>query len=180
MGAAVSVQFLVPYWKRHRVNLVLDYGAGNLRNACFLQEQGFKVVVIETPEHLRKIHDKLLLYQFPEIVSHAVSGFRMEADLVLVNFVLHIIKEEVRREIISNAYQNLKAGGFFLVEVKEKNDRYPEKGFSEGELDALVRAWNFQKIMVMRRRGLLGILYGKSVPITRKQKILQEMTGIGR
>lgn len=162
MGAAVSVQTLVPYWKRHQVSWVIDYGAGNLRNACFLQKQGFKVVVVETPEHLSKIQEKLSINGLPEIVSHRVSCFQMEVDLILANFVINIIeKDEERKEIISNVYNNLKVGGFFLVEVKEKSRRYPQKGFSEEELDGLVGEWNFQKIRIMRRRGLLGILYCK-------------------
>ncbi|MGI6686537.1 MAG: methyltransferase domain-containing protein [Bacillota bacterium] len=162
MGAAISVQSLVPYWKRHQVNLVLDYGAGNLRNARFLQELGFKVIVVETPRHLKKIQDKMSRYQLPGIVSQAIPYFCLEADLVLANFVLNIIeREEERKEIISNVYHNLKAGGFFLIDVKEKNQRYPEKGFSEEELDAFLGEWGFNKIFVLRRRGLLGILYGK-------------------
>jgi len=162
MGAAVSVQCLVPYWKRHQVSLVIDYGAGNLRNACFLQKQGFKVVIVETPEHLNKIKEKIFINQLPEIASHRISCFKMEVDLILSNFVLNIIEEEkVRKEFIANVYKNLKEGGFFLVEVKEKSSRYPQKGFSEEELDRLVGEWNFQKIRIMRRRGLLGILYCK-------------------
>ena len=136
--------------------------AGNLRNACYLKEQGFQVIVIETPDHLRKIKEKIAQYQFPEIVSHLVPCFRLEADLVLSNFVLNTIeKEEERRKIIFNAYQNLKAGGYFLIDVKEKNLKYSRKGFSEEELDALVRGQGFYKILVLRRRGLLGVLYGK-------------------
>ncbi|MEL7565351.1 MAG: methyltransferase domain-containing protein [Dehalobacterium sp.] len=162
MGAAISVQFLVPYWKRHQVSLVIDYGAGNLRNACFLQEQGFKVVIVETPDHLNKIKEKIFINQLPEIVSPMISCFEMEVDLVLANFVLNIIEDDnERKKIISNVYKNLKEGGFFLVEVKEKSKRYPQKGFSEEELDRLVGEWNFRKIRIMRRRGLLGILYCK-------------------
>ncbi|ATW28218.1 class I SAM-dependent methyltransferase [Candidatus Formimonas warabiya] len=162
MGAAVSVKTLVPYWKKHQVNYVLDYGAGNLRNACFLQEQGFQVVVAETPEHLKKIRDKISRYHFPEVVSTMVSCFHMDVDLVLANFVLNIIeKEKERQEFVSNVYHNLKPGGFFLAEVKEKGKGRPGKGFSEEELDTLVMAWAFQKTMVLRRRGLLGVLYCK-------------------
>jgi len=162
MGAAVSVQTLVPYWKKHQVNLVIDYGAGNLRNACFLQQQGFKVVVVETPNHFRKIQGKITENQLPGITSPMVPFFRMEADLVLANFVLNVIEnEDQRKDFIANANLNLRPGGFFLIDVKEKNHFYSQKGFDEDELDALVSGWNFHKIMVLRRRGLLGILYGK-------------------
>ncbi len=164
MSAAVSVQTLVSYWKKHQVNNVLDYGAGNLRNACFLKEQGFNVVIVETPEHLRKIKAKICRYHFPEVVSDAVSQFHMNMDLVIANFVLNIIENfEDRKKFVANVYHNLKGGGFFLAEVKEKRNWYQEKGLTEEELDLLVMRWNFHKAIVLRRRGLLGILYCKAL-----------------
>lgn len=164
MGAAVSVQSLVPFWKRHGVNSVIDYGAGNLRNACFLKQLGFKVVVVETPEHLKKIQEKLSVNQLPEIPHQWVSCFNMDVDLVLANFVLNIIeKNDEQQEFIANVSLNLKKGGFFLVDVKEKSQRYPEKGFSEEELDTLICIRGFEKIFCMRRRGLLAVLYRKKI-----------------
>ncbi|MGI6066653.1 MAG: class I SAM-dependent methyltransferase [Bacillota bacterium] len=162
MGAAASVKVLVPYWQHYHVVSVVDYGAGNLRNSRYLKNLGFKVIAVETPHHLKKIDSILVSYQIAALNPLQISNCRLESDLVLLNFVLNTIGvKERREEIIRNAYLNLKPGGFFLVEVKERNEDSLAKGMSESELDNEIMHFGFEKELLLRRRGLLAVLYRK-------------------
>lgn len=164
MGAAVSVQVLVPYWQHYHVVSVIDYGAGNLRNSRYLKNLGFKVLAVETPRHLKKISSMLVSSRIAALESCLISNCRLNADLVLLNFVLNIIDDKrEREEIIENVYLNLKPGGFFLVEVKEKNKNFSTKGMSEGALDNEIVHYGFEKELLLRRRGLLAVLYRKII-----------------
>lgn len=163
MGAALSVINLVEYWKEHNVKSVLDYGAGNLRNTIYLQKLGFMVFVVETPDHIQKIKGMIEKNDISKVLmSNEIGNYKLGVDLVLCNFVLNYVDDEVERmTIIQNAYQNLKLGGFFLLEVKERRRPQSNKGFVIEELDNWIVPVGFEKIMVLRRRGLMGILYNK-------------------
>lgn len=162
MGAAASIKILVPFLKNRQVKSVLDYGAGNLRNSSYLKEMGFEVIVVETPEQLDKIAGKARELNIHCMVSHQAGKWWIYADFAICNFVLNMIREEKERlEIIDNVYRNLKPGGLFLAEVKEKHGLSGVKGLSEQELDDYIKPLGCEKQLVLRRRGLLAVLYRK-------------------
>lgn len=54
---AVSVSRYHRFFQRQGIESVLDYGAGNLRNAGFLIDAGFRVYAADLPEQVDKIRE---------------------------------------------------------------------------------------------------------------------------
>jgi tellurite methyltransferase len=117
-----TLQQMIPFFVKNRIQTILDYGAGTLRNTCFLLKNGFKVYVAETNQQL----PKFVNYQETPFVEgvfdvNDLTNQQLGVDLVISNFVLNIIDDPLEKnKLIENSFRNLKEGGYFLVEVKNK------------------------------------------------------------
>lgn len=54
-SVASSVARYSPFFKKQNIRTVLDFGAGTLRNSCFLAEIGFCVYAVDVPEQVERI-----------------------------------------------------------------------------------------------------------------------------
>lgn len=97
---------------------VLDYGAGRLRNAYFLQEKGYIVSIMETPLQLSRLQEKGIerfqsVYTTQETISEVF-------DAIICSFVLNVIPDRlIRSEILSHIEQILAEEGTLFLEVRK-------------------------------------------------------------
>ncbi|MFJ8531156.1 hypothetical protein [Bacillus sp. NPDC094106] len=130
---------------------VLDYGAGRLRNAKFLRDEGFIVDILDTPkqvfhwspEEMSSFHgvwQSIYLYDLK--ISHRFSR-------ILCSFVLNVIpKEHERIEVLSNINLLLENEGIAYIEVRREKSIMKAKtieSFSDGFVLGKGNVRTFQK-----------------------------------
>ena len=171
MAAAKSLLLYDEIFRKQNIARVLDYGAGTLRNTSYLLEAGYEVVIVDLPQQLAKVMNR------PEICKAAgvydINQLRycsLGMDLVTCNFVFNIIEDaEEREELLNNVYNNLKIGGYFLLDVvrkKECDERFAGcvnrefcHAYTLEEMDQMIVPAGFQRVNVMVRDNFLSVLY---------------------
>ena len=171
MTVAKSIRTFIPYFKKKKLKTALDYGAGKLRNSCYLAKEGLEVYVSDIREQVEKI------LQMPEAGEvhgiFAVDELRfqqLDVDLVLSTYVLNIIHDPLQREeFLENIRANLKQGGYFLVEVLCKDCnlncdqcKVPRNSFSKEELDQMICPRGFKKLAHCHGKHSVSVLYQKT------------------
>jgi 2-polyprenyl-3-methyl-5-hydroxy-6-metoxy-1,4-benzoquinol methylase len=98
---------------------LLDYGAGKLRNAFYLQKQGYHVSILETPLQLKRIHQQynlsafLHLYETKDDISETFQA-------VVCSFVLNVVpSSSIRSNILTHIHSLLTPKGKVFVEVRK-------------------------------------------------------------
>lgn len=163
MQPAKSVAAILPYLKANGIYLVLDYGAGNLRNTFYLASHGFFVVATDRQPPGRPIEiGKKVIWVTMDVVA---SRILKKADLVLCNFVLNIIEQPKEQEdLMREIAGQLRPGGFLLLETKEKRQTMAHRinhALTREEMDALVFRFGLTPVMFLRGRSSLAVLYKK-------------------
>ena len=101
---------------------ILDFGAGTGRNALlmhkYLSEKG-KIVGIEISNQMIKRFE-MKTQNIPNITMSNQRidipiDFEAEYDKVFISFVLHGFPQDIRKNIINNAFNALKTGGEFII-----------------------------------------------------------------
>lgn len=173
--AATSVIRYTRFFRLAKVDRVLDYGAGLLRNALYLMEQGFHVYAADVPEQVK------VLSSHPEAGRLAgllqvgeLPQARLGVDLVLSTYVFNIIATRAqRKQYLDNVAANLRPGGFFLIEVNSRPDDMRcgsvlhhylscddnAKRYSHQELDSLLIPYGFERICHYYSSHALAAVY---------------------
>jgi len=171
-SVAGSVARYLRFFKKRRAYNVLDYGAGNLRNAAFMTGQGFNVYASDLPEQLQRVQSFTAADKLRGLLEPGqLPKSRLNVDLVISTFVLNIIPDpEERKRYLRNIVVNLRPGGYLLIEVKCR-DRLKNaacdcarchtcaKSYSREELDRLVAPYGFKRLARYYGRHSIGVLY---------------------
>jgi demethylmenaquinone methyltransferase/2-methoxy-6-polyprenyl-1,4-benzoquinol methylase len=101
---------------------VLDLGAGTGRNALLMREhigESGKITALEIGDEMKaQFRRKTAPYPNIELVDRRIDEplpYENEYDVVFISFVLHGFVQELRDDIIQNAYRALKPGGRFAI-----------------------------------------------------------------
>lgn len=124
-GVAQSVKNFID----KTVDPVLDYGAGKLRNAKYLVEQGFNVSVLDIPEQVIKWseEDKSI---FTNIYTERPTNTQFRT--IFNTFVLNVVpNEDMRKEILSNIHSLLAPNGKVVIEVRRDKGIMSSKHIEE-------------------------------------------------
>ena len=117
---AVSVGKYKRFFQQKRLLSVLDYGAGTLRNARYLVEEGFRVYAADIPEQVERImemagRDRLAGVLATDQLEESFLG----VDLVLSSYVFNIIPDgSEQSRYLKNIVLNLRPEGYLLIEVR--------------------------------------------------------------
>lgn len=130
---------------------VLDYGAGKLRNAKYLVENGFSVSILETEEQLRRLKEK-----YGEEIFKPYKGVftpqclpNSKFSLIICSFVLCVLQNDIDRfNVVQNIYNLLEEDGVVIIEARTEkcilNAKYIEP-YLDGYLIGKNEIKTFQK-----------------------------------
>ena len=101
---------------------ILDFGAGTGRNALLMEKhisQEGEIIGLDIgTEMIEQFQKKTSQFDNLKIRNQRIDQpleYRNEFDKVFISFVLHGFPNEIRQQVISNAYQALKPGGSFAI-----------------------------------------------------------------
>jgi tellurite methyltransferase len=176
--AAASITRYSRFFRQSKADIVLDYGAGTLRNALYLAQHGFKVYAADLPEQVA--------IQRAHPVAHQLAGLldvgeleqsALGVDLVLSTYVFNIIMENSeQRRYLDNVVANLRPGGYFLIEVRCRHQETAcsaqcshyfkcascAKTFTHDELDSVITPYGFRRISHYYRHHAVAAVYQRS------------------
>ncbi|GFO57719.1 hypothetical protein GMST_00440 [Geomonas silvestris] len=155
---------------------VLDYGAGTLRNARYLAEEGFEVYAADLPAQVERIMAMAGRRQLAGVLNcDELGASRLGVDLVISNYVLNIISDgSEKSSYLKNIVLNLRPQGYLLVEVRCRNQSLEccqgtcagghrcsdcIKTYSHGELNDLLAPYGFRHVCHYYRRHSVAVLY---------------------
>lgn len=126
---------LYPYFIRKVIQLmgikpndrIIDLGSGTGRNAClmrrYLSEEGEIIGLDISTEMIAQFKRKCAGYNNVKVINQRIDKplpYRDEFDKAFISFVLHGFPQEVRIQIIRNAFEALKNhGDFFILDYNE-------------------------------------------------------------
>lgn len=175
---ASSVIRYAGFFRLAKVQRVLDYGTGLLRNALYLTQQGFEVYAADVPEQVKALaaHPQAArLAGLLTVGELAKAGLCV--DLVLCTFVFNILATRtLKKQYLENVVANLRPGGLFLVEVNSRHDDMAcgsvlqhyyscdgnAKSYSHDELDRQLAPFGFQRICHYYSSHALAALYRRT------------------
>ncbi|MEG0908743.1 MAG: methyltransferase domain-containing protein [Bacilli bacterium] len=106
---------------------ILDYGCGKLRNSIYLLDNEFKVSICDTKDQLINLNNndkyEKQLAKFEDVFccdGQVVTTDKY--DIILNSFVLNVVDENTRRQILSNIRLMLKDDGYLYIEVRTYKD----------------------------------------------------------
>jgi tellurite methyltransferase len=172
---AISVARYSRFFIRCRVDTVLDYGAGTLRNALYLVEQGFTVYAADLPEQVKVLRSHPGVQHLAGVLEAGdLERSRLGVDLVLSTYVFNIITHrEQRQRYLENVVANLRPGGFFLMEVCCRREELecgsaflhylycdnPGRTYTHEELDRVVSLHGFQRVCHYYTSHAVAVIY---------------------
>ena len=106
---------------------ILDLGAGTGRNAClmarYLSSKGEIIGLDISQEMISQFGKKCRDFPNVKIINVRIDrdlAYERYFDKVFISFVLHGFPQQIRNQIISNAFEALKGGGeFFILDYAE-------------------------------------------------------------
>jgi len=106
---------------------IIDLGAGTGKNVClmrkYLSEEGEIIGLDISSEMIAQFKRKCAGFNNVKIINQRIDTtlpYEDEFDKVFISFVLHGFPQEVRIQIIRNAFKALKKGGeFFILDYNE-------------------------------------------------------------
>ncbi len=171
-SVAGSVVCYLPFFKKRKAYNVLDYGAGNLRNASYLSREGFNVYAADLPEQLRRARGFAAAENLRGLLEAGqLPDSNLNVDVVISTFVLNIISDPAeRKRYLRNIVVNLRPGGYLLIEVKCREKLIKQdcdctgcpvcaKSYSREQLDRLVKSYGFKRLGRYYGRHSMGVLY---------------------
>lgn len=174
-SVAESVKRYSTFFRKSQATNVLDYGTGNMRNALFMAQQGFKVIAADIPEQIAKLRDRPLDSAIERLmVTDELPDSRLNVDVVLSTYVFNIIMaSRDRYTYLENAVSNLKPGGYLLMEVRcrKEHERCDptcsdyfscadcSKTLTHEELDALLNPHGLRRISHYYRSHAVSAIY---------------------
>lgn len=172
---ATSVVRYSRFFSLSHADTVLDYGAGTLRNALYLAEQGFKVYAADVPEQVKVLRSHPCAGALAGLLEVGeLMRSRLGVDLVLSTYVFNIIVTRAqRRRYLDNVVANLRPGGYLLLEVSCRVEEiecgsalhhylicdHNTKSYTHQELDHLLSPYGFRRISHYYSTHALAALY---------------------
>ena len=106
---------------------IIDLGAGTGRNAClmmnYLSVKGELIGLDISSEMVAQFESRCANFTNAKIINQRIDkplSYENEFDKVFISFVLHGFPQDVRRQIIRNAFRALKKNGeFFILDYNE-------------------------------------------------------------
>ncbi|WP_224982954.1 class I SAM-dependent methyltransferase [Geomonas agri] len=171
---ASSVIRYACYFRLAKVHRVLDYGAGLLRNALYLTEEGFQVYAADVPEQVKAlaVHPEAgRLAGLLTVGELAQAG--LGVDLVLCTFVFNILTTRRKKQYLDNVVANLRPGGLFLIEVNSRQEDAPcgsvlqhyyscdgnAKSYCHDKLDLQLAPFGLKRVCHYYSSHALAVLY---------------------
>ncbi|MBJ6752453.1 class I SAM-dependent methyltransferase [Geomonas anaerohicana] len=172
---ASSVTRYARYFRFAQVHSVLDYGAGLLRNALYLTEEGFQVYAADVPERVKALAAHPQAGQLAGLLTVGeLAQAKLAVDLVVCTFVFNILATRSRKkQYLDNVVANLRPGGLFLIEVNSREEEPAcgsvlqhyyscdggAKSYSHDELDRQLAPFGFERICHYYSSHALAALY---------------------
>jgi SAM-dependent methyltransferase len=173
--AALSISKYVRFFQEMKLETVLDYGAGTLRNSRFLAGEGFQVYAADIPLQVDRImkmagHDRLA----GVLATDQLERSHLDVDLVLSSYVLNIIPDGTEKSrYLKNIVLNLRPEGYLLIEARCRIESaqcrsgcsYSHKcsscvkTYSHHELDEMLVPYGFRRVSHYYRRHAVAVLY---------------------
>jgi len=101
---------------------IMDLGAGTGKNAClminYLSKKGEIIALDISSEMIEQFQYKCAKFPNVKIVNLRIDqplSYKNTFDKVFISFVLHGFPQNIRDQIIKNAFRMLKSGGMFFV-----------------------------------------------------------------
>lgn len=173
--AAKSITRYAPFFRHQEASNVLDYGAGKLRNALYLADQGFSVYAADLPEQVSRVRICPAINRLAGIMEvEELPTSRLNVDLVLSTYVFNIIAGSSEQErYLDNIVANLRPGGYLLIEVRCRrahgrcgqdcpeyfNSRECAKTYSHEDLDRILVQRGFRRVSHYYRHQALAAIY---------------------
>ncbi len=108
--------------KIQKEDSILDFGCGTGRNAClmmkYMDDQGFITGLDISDEMEKQFKENCRQHPNTEFLNHRIDQpFQLDKnyDKVFISFVLHGFPQNIRENIIHNAFNHLKPGGSFNI-----------------------------------------------------------------
>lgn len=134
--------------------IVLDYGAGKLRNSNYLLSKDVLVHILDTPYQLERTNPQILAKY--EKVYNTNDEICCKYNIVLCSFVLNVIPEQqIRYNIVRKCNNILTTDGIFVLEVRRgrgimenKNLEPYNDGFivGKGEVRTFQKPYNDKEV----------------------------------
>lgn len=111
---------ILPFFKEHNVEKVLDFGCGRyLRDSLLLAKHHIFVDAVDLEEQIRRIEPK----KSRRVHSLSAEIIDKEYDATLLNFVIQVLPtQEQRTEILEKVYNAIKAEGYLVLSVRNPKD----------------------------------------------------------
>jgi len=173
--AAESVRRYNRFFRKQNAVSVLDYGTGNMRNAVYLANLGFKVFAADLPEQVNKLRNSPAICTIERLLAtDELTTSSLNVDVVLSTYVFNIIMDNGERSnYLKTAVANLRHGGYLLMEVRCRKS--PEecstacedyfkcvecaKTLSHEEMDALLKPFGLKRISHYYRSSSVTAIY---------------------
>lgn len=178
MSNAASITRYSNFFRKSQAATVLDYGAGTLRNALYLAEQGFTVYAADLPEQVEIQRDRPAARQLAGLLDVGeLEQSRLGVDLVLSTYVFNIIIENAdQHRYLNNVVANLRPGGYLLIEVRCRQQETQcsascslhfkcascAKTFTHEELDSVISPYGFRRISHYYRHHAVAAIYQRT------------------
>jgi tellurite methyltransferase len=122
--AATSVLRYSRFFNLQEIESVLDYGAGTLRNALYLADQGLTVYAADLPEQVKALRSHPEVHRLAGLLKAGdLKQSRLGVDLVISTYVFNIIvRRSQRQRYLENVVANLRPGGYLLMELCCRRD----------------------------------------------------------
>ncbi len=105
---------------------LIELGCGNGRDSLWFAENGIDVTAIDaSPFVIKELQKKVALDNCTFICDdfvNAESIYQIQYDYCYSRFTLHAINEQQENQILSKAYEMLKAKGYFFIEARSVHD----------------------------------------------------------
>ena len=173
--AAKSITLYSNFFRHREASVVLDYGAGKLRNALYLAGRGFAVYAADLPEQVSRFRSCPAIDLLAGVLEVGdLPASRLNVDLVLSTYVFNIITEVAERQrYLDNIVANLRPGGYLLIELRcrrahgECGNGCPDyfksqecaKTYSHEELDRILIPCGFRRLSHYYRHQALAAIY---------------------
>jgi tellurite methyltransferase len=141
---AIGVLRYSKFFRLSRACTVLDYGAGTLRNALYLANQGFSVYAADLPEQVKVLRNHPEIGRLAGLLDvRELERSHLGVDVVLSTYVFNIILPKAKRHrYLQNVTGNLRFGGYLLLEVASRHD----EGNSYFNCDTCARTYTHQQL----------------------------------
>jgi hypothetical protein len=172
---ANSVAHYSRFFSWSHADTILDYGAGTLRNALYLADQGFTVYAADVPEQVKVLRNHPEAHRLAGVLDVSdLKQSRLGVDVVLSTYVFNIIIPKAQRRLyLDNVVANLRHGGYLLMEVSCPREQIEcstvcshyfsrddyGKTYTHDELDRVLAPYGFERVCHYYSYHALAAIY---------------------